>query len=132
MECAGLANVYYCDTDAVMVNQCGYDKLLSSGYIREGEWGMLGVRLISDKVEIRGIKYYVHDEHIVCAGMPRGRTVDQGNGESYYWQATPSEDVRNRRRPTGVMTLRPYGRNQLYHHGDVQDDGRVKPFQLEE
>lgn len=127
---AGQRNVYYTDTDALMINDIGFDRLIAGGCIRENELGMLGVRWESDNVEIRGIKHYVVDGVVTCSGVPGGlRDTDCGE-EEYFHQQSPIEEIRKNRKPTGMRSTRQYIRQSKYRHGDVSESGVVTPFDL--
>lgn len=67
-ERAGLENVLYMDTDAVMVNQAGRDRL--EAWIGDG-LGKLKEKWISNGVTIYSSKHYITDLARTWAGIPR-------------------------------------------------------------
>lgn len=127
---AGWENVYYCDTDSVMVNAIGYERLWYAGEVRHKELGILYTKKVSDHVEIRGIKYYVEDGNIVCSGLPRGHCVDARDGEHYWLYTHAQADAAHHIRPSAGRVLRRYYRTMDYTHGVVGEDGAVRPIRL--
>jgi len=122
--------VYYCDTDSVMVDQTGYDLLLSGGWVRGGPGGL---RLVeqSDAVEIFGMKHYRFGKRLVCAGLPQakvreldGRLVwEEHTGFSdalWHGQALPHEYRTVTRKNAGY-----------YRHGKVRPGGLVDPWVMD-
>jgi hypothetical protein len=132
IRCAGWPNVYYVDTDSIFTNDVGYERLQAAGYIQKGELGKLEIRAVNFGVEFRGIKYYIEDGHVTCAGLPKGEVVDVGDGRSYYRRLTPTEQIRLGRAPASEIITGVYQRADVYTHGDVQPDGSVKPITLSE
>jgi hypothetical protein len=129
---AGWEHVYYVDTDSLFVDEEGWWRLRASGLVRPGQLGFLRLLAGPAVVEIRGIKYYVQDGQVTCAGLPRGVCTDAGTGNHYWYELTPTEAARKGLRPAAVRELRPYQRRPEYLHGMVGDDGRVTPFRLDE
>jgi hypothetical protein len=125
---AGRTNVYYIDTDCLLLNAEGRDNLIGAGAVRDDTTGYLGHRWGPCDVEIRGIKYYIHDGKVVCAGVPDAQHVCPVDADSYYRLHTPQDDIRKGRRPSGAVSLARYVRSLKYRHGRVGSDGRVTPL----
>jgi len=67
MEAAGRENVYYTDTDSLMVNKAGYDAL--KPFCDPTELGYLKVEWESDDVVINGLKDYRVDNTVKIKGI---------------------------------------------------------------
>lgn len=128
MLMAGKENVHYVDTDGLMVNQAGFDRLSAKGQISPGVDGLLSIREVSDDVEIYGIKHYRFGERLCCAGQiaecdqPKSyetRIVQQEPFEVGMRAKDPlkpiSHDIRRRK-------------DAPYNHGKVDVDGSIAPF----
>jgi DNA polymerase type B, organellar and viral len=128
---AGWEHVHYVDTDALIVDRIGLGRLQLDGWVRPGQLGKLSVKSGPCKVEIRGIKYYVVDGQVTCAGLPKGVCTDAGDGRHYWYRQSPAAAVRSGQQPAATTTLGTYQRAPAYRHGVVGDDGKVTPFHLE-
>lgn len=129
---AGWQHVHYCDTDSLIVDGEGFYNLCRAGLVRNKELGHLYVKSSAATVHIHGVKYYTENGRVVCAGMPRGSMEDAGDGKHYWYQATPTEAVRNGMKPEAAKQLRPYDRLPGSHTGNTQADGAVTPLVLDE
>lgn len=67
---AGRRNVYYCDTDGMIVNDEGLMSLQSTLGIFGPGYGQLSVRHEADRCSINGQKSYKIGDKVVCAGLP--------------------------------------------------------------
>ena len=73
MRIAGLDNLYYCDTDSLMVNETGLENLRP--HIDKSELGMLKVEWESENVIIHGLKDYVIDGTAKIKGIRKDATI---------------------------------------------------------
>ena len=87
MEVAGSGHVYYCDTDGIIVDDRGRNRIMESALYSEGTIGRLGTRWTSGAVQIRGIKDYTHDGVRVCSGMPATRSKRQRINQTLHSRA---------------------------------------------
>lgn len=127
---AGLHNCYYCDTDGIMVNRDGYDRLMAGGYIQAGVYGALQVREVSDDVEIFGIKHYRFGPRWCCSGLP-ANGVQQTDGRVYYEQHNPFQNgLWHRKAFEHEYTLVSKSYKHDYKHGVKNDDGTVSTFRV--
>ena len=78
IELAGWGNVYYVDTDAVVVNQAGYDRL--AHLVKPNVLGMLKVEDQADEIEIWGQKRYRIGDNVTLAGV-KPSAIQCGGGE---------------------------------------------------
>jgi hypothetical protein len=127
---AGWNNVHYYDTDSVFVNQEGYDRLRASDLMGHTGLGALVEKPRPRHCEIRGVKYYVKDDEVTCAGLPRGHIVDLRDGVHYARYLSAMEQARRGLRPESVVVHGTYARAEEYRLGTVGPDGTVRPFEL--
>ena len=132
MREAGRDNVLYVDTDALIVNEAGYEALRSAGRIAGRAFGMLEIKSGPNVVNVRGIKHYVDGDRTICAGLPRGSCADTGDGETYWYTRRATDSVRHGMMPTAERELKRYSRSDEYRLGNVDELGRVTPFELDE
>lgn len=132
LQSAGMENCYYCDTDSIMCNQAGCDKLALDGWLSEDEPGKL--RLV-DKAQggtIHGWKSYDVGTRHACSGLPRG-THDEAPSGFYAWfTCWLSAALREKRTPDARRVLVQRRNSRAYRHGVVGEGGRVRPFALPE
>lgn len=129
---AGWDEVYYCDTDSLILTERGYDRLTASGAIQPRTLGKWQVKEIITQGEILGIKHYVHNGAVCCAGMPR-LTVEKANGRNVYWQRdSPSWQIRANAKPSATRRMVSRVFAAEYRHGVVGPDGRVTPHHIQE
>lgn len=127
MKTAGLENVFYCDTDSVFVNQAGYDRLTPL-VSKEKVLGLLGLKMSSPYLDIRGAKMYKFGDKIRIKGIK--------GPESFLPQFKQWRFQRSRmalRKPDKPYVLEEHYSKELsykYEKGDKGPDGRIKPFRL--
>lgn len=126
--CAGRENVYYSDTDSLMVTERGYHNLIRAELVRADTMGRLTIKEGPGIVDVLGIKYYLESGKITCAGLPQGTAVDVGDGEHYWQYDTPKSYMRKGQEPDATRHLLAYNRAAPYRLGTVRDDGTVLPF----
>lgn len=132
LRCAGWLEVYYCDTDALMVSNVGLTNLERAGWVREGEPGYLRIKNVSDIVDIHGVKSYDEEGRSVSAGRPVA-VASAVPGEVRYWtRRTAIGACREGRAPQALRVSIAHQRTSKYEHGEVCADGTVIPFQLNE
>ena len=77
MRVAGLDNLYYCDTDSLMVNEAGLENLRP--HIDKSELGMLKGECDSEDVTIHGLKDYSIDGSAKIKGIRKdAQEIDAG------------------------------------------------------
>ena len=102
LETAGRGNVWYTDTDGLLTNALGYDRLLRGGHIREGEVGYLRLLGCYSQATIFGIRHYKLGNTIKCAGVRNGAIQEGETREDYFRRtgdaaATPLARIRRMR-----------------------------------
>lgn len=73
MQQAGRENVFYVDTDGLMVNEEGYQRLQGIHGLMGSAPGQLSLRFDPGQARIQGQKNYKIGDHVVCAGLVRTR-----------------------------------------------------------
>ena len=125
---AGRENVYYVDTDSLIVNPAGYARL--EPLIKPGELGGLHLERIAEKVIIYGLKDYAIEGRRKTKGV-KMKAIKVGDHAwiEEKWERFHSalhrghlEDYRIRLSPK-VLTL-------AYEKGRVLADGNVIPFRF--
>ncbi len=123
----GYNHVYYCDTDAVVVDQEGYDLLRLFGKVDDTRIGYL--KHVSEGVdaEILGIKHYRIGGKYACAGIPKPTDMPVDQSMKVWAWDKPQEAIAGGRKPMPRKRLLEYHCRAVYHHGIVAKDGRVSP-----
>ena len=128
MEKAGLNNVFYCDTDSLVVNQEGYDNLQE--FIDPTKLGFLKLEKTSSDVVIYGCKDYSFGEEIKTKGVPKKATLlEQGKWEYLQFQGFITW-LNNGAIGQPYATTRIKRRVSKYNKGVVGEDGRVTPITI--
>jgi hypothetical protein len=135
LEAAGRQNRFAWDTDGVMVNRDGLDRLGVAVDKFDGRPGELTIREYSEDVEIRGMKHYRFGNRWCQAGVPPDAARDE------YGNATWMEHVPfivslwscgkddGRHNPFAYkMERKESAAWPKYRHGKVMADGTVVPF----
>lgn len=126
MEIAGLENVFYVDTDSLIVNQDGYDKL--KDFIDPTRLGFLKLEKQGEEVTIYGCKDYVFGSEIKTKGVPRKATIiEQGKWEYLQFQGFLTW-LNNGAIETPYAESRIKRRVSQYNKGIVLETGRVIPI----
>ncbi|RLI86441.1 MAG: hypothetical protein DRP01_04205 [Archaeoglobales archaeon] len=125
---AGRENVFYCDTDSLIVNEQGYQNLLH--LISPTDLGKLKVEDRANRLIVYGRKDYVFGHKVKRKGI-RSKAVQIAPG-IFLQEIFPS--IR------GIMAR--FGKEEYYtirevkalkrnfRYGIIEKDGRVKPFRL--
>lgn len=128
-------NVYYCDTDSLVVNEIGYNNLLRIGFISESELGLL-------KIEDKGIgsfyspKFYDFNTERKCKGIKKDSLLLLENDVKTIhkielwqrWKTDLSKGYTNQQ----IITLSKKQSNKIYTKGKVNNNGIVIPFLVDE
>jgi len=123
-------NVYYCDTDALIVNEEGFHNL--ENRIDPEKLGYLKLYKAEKYLEIRGCKDYTFGkktrrkgirENAIPVGYKRYRQDQLLKVRSILKERS----VKGARRRTRIKDL-----SQVYDKGILREDGRVDPFYLSE
>ena len=125
---AGWDNVFYTDTDSLIVNQSGYDNL--SGHISENELGKLKVELASNDVEIYAAKEYRMGDRMRLKGIrPNAVEVSKGVYEQEQWPKLTGSIHAKMPDDYITHTIEKH-QSRRVRSGLVSPSGWVEPFQL--
>lgn len=125
---AGRSNVYYCDTDSLLVNSEGLKRL--KPLIKKNALGYLELEKTGRSVTLRGAKDYTFMGNTKIKGIPKkSRMVNDGVYEYDYWFST-TEALRDTSDRT--MKVKPMTKHlsRKYTKGRVQKDGSVLPKRI--
>jgi hypothetical protein len=86
---AGVANVYYADTDGLIVSPAGYANLASARQISDGAWGQLRRVAGPTSCYVYGPKNFVLGEKIVKAGRKKTSTGPAVSQDGAAWYRLP-------------------------------------------
>lgn len=125
---AGRENVFYCDTDSLIVNEKGRARL--ENRIDPDRLGALKVEGVSQDFVIRNLKDYTFGNETKVKGVSKKAIqTDENTYIVEQWEhlsgAVHRGHVESVRVNQVVKVLR-----RMYEKGSVQDDGTVQPFVL--
>lgn len=131
-QAAGVDNCYYLVTDALFVNQTGYDRLKLGGFIQDNELGFLRVKHEADMAEFATLHHYQIGEHRVEGSKKKSARMN-ADGSCTEIQFESFEKVLSRQ-PDGSVHVKPVTKMfaKEYKRGTVGEDGWVKPLLLQE
>lgn len=129
---AGKSEVFYIDTDALLVSQLGFRRLNDCNLVKESHLGSLRLLATSDDCEVFGIKHYRLNGVTKRAGLPKNFTQCDHEGVKFEVRSSALHDTMAQTRPNAsikTVTVRTSG---AYRHGLVGSDGTVSPHTLNE
>lgn len=125
---AGRQNCYYCDTDSLVVNRCGWEKI--THLIDQDRLGYWGLDRILDSIELRGPKDYTFD----------GDTKVKGVRKNAVWLSddTVSQDqfvgfrglVRHGSLDAPIVKRITKKMRRVYTKGKPAANGEVSPLEI--
>ena len=128
IEKAGLDNVFYCDTDSVIVNEVGYERL--KHMLDDYKLGYLKCEGVSEDVEIRNAKDYTFGEEVKRKGVKKD-AVEIAPNTFKQLQFERLRTAWRNGRPNEVIVKEVIKEiKQEYQKGIVTESGRVIPFEL--
>jgi len=127
---AGKENVFYGDTDSLIVNETGFSNLYN--IIDDTELGKLKIEYITRTLTIRGLKDYTTDQKCVIKGIRKTAEV-LGNGV-YRQEKWPSfrGTLRSGNADVYIVDKITKTLRRNYTKGDIRANGSVVPFVLAE
>jgi len=128
VERAGMNEVYYMDTDSLVVSETGYKRLKE--LINPTELGAWKLESILNRVELYGPKDYVFDGNVKIKGIRRNALVrnDGGYEQDQFTGFAGLLRSGSLEAPTVKRIVKRLKRN--YTKGKVTSRGRVLPFTL--
>lgn len=128
---AGWENVYYVDTDSLIVNAAGYARLL--GHIDESRLGCLKLDVQSERLAIYGAKAYELGDKFKMRGIRAdAERVDASDARRYRTYEFFSLMRNLARGVTNAVIERHFVKQAFseYRKGIVKEDGFVEPHRL--
>ncbi|GAI94796.1 unnamed protein product, partial [marine sediment metagenome] len=123
---AGLHNVFYCDTDSILVNDEGLANL--QDLVSRTEIGKLKVQRHPTKVILRGLKDYILDNTDKIKGIPKNAEKVSDDSFFVYRSVGIRSGLHNKdiNKVIWVKTLKNLTR--LYNKGIIMSTSRVMPL----
>lgn len=129
IKTAGEENVFYVDTDSLVVTKQGLQRLQQ--YIDEYELGKLKVEQVANKLEIVMPKQYTFGQVKKMKGIRKdAKKVNDNTYQQYHFMKTKSLWRKGISDAVIVKTITKH-LNSIYDKGIVEDDGRVTPYTLD-
>jgi len=127
IKTAGRENVFYCDTDSLIVNRAGRDRL--KGYVGN-EIGMLSVKQVASNLTLFGNKDYTFGKETVRKGVKNSANeLAPGIFEQDTFEGMAGA-IRMNRSNRMLVTRTMKVLKRIYDKGVVLPDGRVEPHRL--
>jgi hypothetical protein len=123
-------NVFYYDTDSMIVNETGYRLMVDAGCVDQTAPGKWKLKEESDNVEILGIRRYRFGDRWCVAGPFGGQVVGQGLPPEWQEHEGFGSQLWHRSVGDAVEVRRMARWRREYHHGVVGEQGDVEPFQV--
>jgi len=128
MQKAGRENVYYCDTDSLIVNRMGYYNL--ERMIDENKLGMLKVETQSPWLIVNAPKDYEMEGRKKIKGI-RNNAIDMGDGKFMQEQWVKLAGLIRQGFASGYTSKEITKQQQrIIYSGVVTETGRIEPFHL--
>lgn len=125
---AGRENVYYCDTDSLIVNEKGKRKL--ARFISPGSLGGFKIVEEADSFTIRAAKDYVFGSRSKIKGIrANAEMIDEDTFRQVEFPGYLGE-LKKGLRPLYYIRYTTKRLSRKYEKGVILDDGRVVPFEL--
>ncbi len=129
IEKAGRENVYYCDTDSLIVNLKGLRNLID--LINPYKLGYLKIVKTSQNLEIRNVKDYTFDNEVKIKGIRKNALQI----DDYTYLQSQFYGLRSllRKKCLNCIIERKVFKvlKRAYYKGWVKDNGQVVPFNLD-
>ena len=123
---AEINNLYYVDTDSLIVNQAGYDNLKS--YIHKTKLGMIKLEGTSEDIDIVGLKNYCFAGVHKLKGIPvKHNKLDDNVYEYQFFPGIVSELRKGSLKPYQIKTVTKRI-NPTYDKGSRLSSGKVVPI----
>jgi len=123
---AGIENVFYCDTDSLILNYYGFCQL--TDHIHDLRLGALNLEHRSRYVEIRNNKDYSFGEYERIKGVPKNAKQINTNEWEYDWFEGAKTWRKRGAKGSPLIFLRKKQRRTAYNKGKMLRDGSITPY----
>ena len=125
---AGIGNVYYCDTDSLILNGQGYARLIYR--VDPTELGYLKLEETSSQIHIYNLKDYEFAGDVKIKGVSKKAVkVGEQTFICEQWEHLTGAIHNGRAEEVRVNKVEKV-LQRVYKKGLIQENGRVKPFEL--
>lgn len=132
IEAAGQTNVYYYDTDSLIVNDAGRERLLSSGQVEGKTLGRLKVVGSYSNLRIMGRQAYMADGKLTLSGA-NSPAIAIDASHALALKAAPLQHYLVKGEQPGLDRHTARVRTtRRYLHGHVLPDGSVRPILMDD
>ena len=122
-------NVFYCDTDSLIVNKTGYDHL--NDFINDKDLGYLKLEKQADRIKIYGSKDYIFGSEIKVKGVPlSAKNIAEGQWEYLQFQGFLSWINHGAINPPKGWYTKKH-RVSKYDKGILLDSGVIIPIRID-
>ena len=128
IEKAGLENIFYTDTDSLIVNKAAYAALKPQ--VKNGKLGYLELENTSKTMEIRGLKDYVFGATQRIKSVPRNALALGNNTYEFLYFATTKDVLSQVENPRMYTVKIKKTMERIVKKGVYQRNKRVVPWRL--
>jgi hypothetical protein len=128
----GWDHIYYCDTDSIITDETGYQRLVEQNMVRNKELGYLYIKSVSDNCEIIGVKTYIENDKIVAAGIPHDLSAIKQMYGTYWRNATVLDAVRSGHVPCSARIRSHIDSRTEYRGRIVNTCGHTEPIRIDQ
>lgn len=130
LKLCGLKNVYYCDTDSLIVSRKTLNTHIQ-GYM-SNKLGHLKIEKTSNHLLIHTLKDYELGDKIICKGVGRSKKLLDDNTYEVLTGYGLTRLLILKITDAAILTPIEKHLSRLYYKGTVTDTGEVVPFHLHE
>jgi len=128
MRLTGLENLYYCDTDSLLINQRGYDNIKS--ILHDTKLGSLSLQATADYIYIKGAKDYIFGDKVKIKGISK-KAVEIEPNRYQQTQFLKFRSMIKQNHQGSALTREMKKRlSRSYDKGRLDRNGVVHPFVL--
>lgn len=130
LQFVGRENVYYGDTDSLLINDYGYQKI--SGLLDSTVLGCWSLDGAYDKIEIRGNKDYTMGDKVKIKGVRPNATIVRPNTYKQLQFGSLKGVIRSTDLTAPIIKYTTKHLRRQYKKGHVLRSGDVIPFELDD
>jgi len=128
MKAAGVGNVYYCDTDSLIVNEEGKRRL--ERWVNKDKLGYLKIEAAGNRIEIRGLKDYSFANITKIKGVKKHAKKIGENTFEQFKHLRLAESLKHNALNKVLWRKEIVNLRRIYKKGRVRADGWVETIKL--